>query len=50
MRKCFLFCCLCFVISAFGKTYNVKNFGAKGDGVTTDSKAINDAINLVENI
>ena len=44
MRKWLLFCCLCCTLSSFGKTYNVKDFGAKGDGVAIDSKAINDAI------
>jgi polygalacturonase len=31
-------------LTANAKTYNVRDFGAKGDGVTIDSKAINNAI------
>ena len=44
MRKWLFFCCLCCTITTFSKTYNVKDFGAKGDGLNIDSKAINDAI------
>ena len=28
----------------FGASYNIKDFGAKGDGINLDSKAVNDAI------
>jgi polygalacturonase len=40
-----------FFISAFFRTcandgvFNIRNFGAKGDGIALDTKAINDAIN-----
>jgi polygalacturonase len=42
----FLFCTCFFSITAQAKTifYDVKAFGAKGDGITLDTKAINDAI------
>lgn len=35
---------LCVSVQAFSKVYNVRDFGAKGGGVTIDSPAINAAI------
>ncbi len=39
-----LFVCFVTTANATFTTYDVRNFGAKGDGVTVDTKAINDAI------
>ncbi len=39
-----LFVCFATTTNATFTTYDVRNFGAKGDGVTVDTKAINDAI------
>ena len=43
-RTIHLFLMLCIAVIASATEYNVMDFGAKGDGVTLDSKAINDAI------
>ena len=39
-----LLCCLCCGIATASGIYNVRDFGAKGDGKTLDSQAINAAI------
>lgn len=39
-----IFTLLCVVVAVAAETYNVRHFGAKGDGVHLDSKAINAAI------
>ena len=42
-----LFVLVC-VFGSFARTYNVKDYGAKGDGKKDDSKSIQQCIDLVE--
>jgi polygalacturonase len=46
MRKCFFILVIFFVVKANAQNifYNVKDYGAKADAVSVDTKAINDAI------
>lgn len=45
MRLIFIFCVLTYAFSAQANVYNIKNYGAIGDGKAMDSPAINKAIN-----
>ncbi len=50
-RNCFGMFLLFVSVTVQGQTlfYNIKTFGAKGDGVSLDTKAINDAIDAAAN-
>ena len=41
---CILVALIAFTVDAKGTFYDVRTYGAKGDGITLDTKAINDAI------
>ncbi len=46
---CFLFACVTVSANAGPIFYDIKTFGAKGDGISLDTKAINDAIDAAAN-
>ncbi|MBC8053922.1 MAG: glycoside hydrolase family 28 protein [Sphingobacteriaceae bacterium] len=52
MRRLKLLCCIIFISSSttvFGITYDVKSYGATGNGMTLDTEAINKAIDAAAN-